>query len=76
MKLKKKVKLFLTLLIIITGITITYKMINYNEEKQEFKEPIRTSKEIITNILTYNVEESINEEFLQWIKEESESLKP
>ena len=66
-RLKKKIKLFLTLLIITAGITITYKMINSNEEKQEFKEPTRTSKEIITNILTHNIEESINEEFLQWI---------
>lgn len=74
-KLKKNVKLFLTLLIIITGITITYKMINSNEANQELKEPTRTSKEIITNILTYNIEESINEEFLQWINTEY-STKP
>lgn len=74
-KLKKKVKLFLTLLIIIVGVGITYKMITSNEETKKIKEPVRTSKEIISNILTYNTEESINEEFLKWINSEY-STKP
>ena len=69
-KLKKKIKLILILLIIIVGVIITYKIINSNEKIKEVKTPVRTSKEIITNILTYNIEESINEEFLNWINNE------
>ena len=71
-KLKKKVKLFLILLVVIAfiGLGITYKVLSNNENKQELKEPVRTSNEIITNILTYNIEEPVNKEFLKWINNE------
>lgn len=76
-KLKKKVKivLFIILILIIVGIGITYILTNTNNKEQKPKEQVRTSKEIISNILTYNLEEEINEEFLTWINEKY-STKP
>lgn len=76
-KLKKKVKLFLILLVVIAfiGLGITYKVLSNNENKQELKEPVRTLNEIITNILTYNIEEPVNKEFLKWINNQY-STKP
>lgn len=71
-KLKKKVKIFLYLILFLFIISIIpiYYLSNSKEQiKETPKEPVRTSKEIIDNILTYELEEGIDEQFLQWINE-------
>lgn len=67
-KLKKTIKILLfTLLLIIITITIMALIPKKYEKQEPQEEQKRTASEIITNILTYNLEESINDEFLTWI---------
>ena len=67
-KLKKSVKIILIILLLITGAIITIPNLTKFENKQEkTKEPTRTTEEIITNILTYELEEGIDTNFLTWI---------
>ena len=76
-RLKKKVKIFLLVILtlITIGIVINYILNNSNKKETKSKEQIITSKEIITNILTHNLGEEINEDFLNWINDEY-STKP
>ena len=67
-KLKKSVKIILIILLLITGTIITISNLTKFENIQEkTKEPTRTIEEIITNILTYELEEGIDTNFLTWI---------
>lgn len=71
-KLKKKIKLFLYLTFItITIISLaTYYFINSQaKETHNPKVPTRTSKDIISSILTYQLEEGIDQNFLEWINQ-------
>lgn len=71
-KLKKNAKIFLfiILIIIIVGLSLTYYLTNFKDKEQIPKEPVRTSEEIITSILTYELEEEIDKDFLSWINNE------
>lgn len=66
-KLKRPAKICLfILLILITGMFIIA-LSKYEYKEQIPKEPVRTSDEIITSILTCDLEEGIDETFLTWI---------
>ena len=71
-KLKQKVKITLLLLLflIISSIIITV-LLNDRTKTLPLieKVPARTTEEIITSILTYELEEGIDENFLKWINE-------
>lgn len=67
-KLKRKIKLIL-LLILITCI-IAMLTLN-NQLEQNINPPLtRSEDEIIINILTYQLDESINKDFLEWVSKE------
>lgn len=72
-KLKKKFKIFLLitlfLIIMVFLLVLISKNTNQTENKKP-KEPIRNPQEIIANILNYQLEEGIDEEFLNWINKE------
>ena len=67
---KKPIKKFCTIsLLIILSIAISIIAISYKKEPQVDinKKQKETSKQIITNILTYQTEETITKEFLNWL---------
>lgn len=69
-KLKKSVKIFLLILLALTIGTIILVPANFKAQPPQSQEPTRTTAEIITNILTYNLEEGIDEQFLTWLNTE------
>lgn len=67
-KLKKSVKIILIILLLIIGIIITIpNLTNFENKQEKQKAPTRTTEEIITNILTFELEEGIDTNFLTWI---------
>lgn len=72
-KLKKKFKIFLftMLILIILAISLTLILTNTNQaESKPPKDTTRKPEEIITSILSYQLEEGIDANFLNWINEE------
>ena len=71
-KLKKKVKITLLLLLFLAIIAFILAVFLEPQTKTLpliEKEPVRTTEEIITSILTYELEEEIDEKFLSWIND-------
>ena len=68
-KLKKSIKIFLFIfiLLIISVIILALTTNKLKEQPPKPTEPQRKSEEIITNILTYNLDTKIDEQFLSWI---------
>lgn len=71
-KLKKSVKIFfIATLILIIGICTTYIIITILDKKDQVQqEPTRTTEEIITSILNFELENNIDKNFLEWITNE------
>lgn len=72
-KLKKSVKIFLLILLLLIISTYIITLFLTNSNTKDKKEPTRTTEEIITNILTYNLENDIDKNFLTWINKEYSS---
>lgn len=65
-KLKRKVKIALIIITIL--ITLTTLLLSIHTPKEPKKKKNNNNeKELISNILTYKIDESIDEEFLKWI---------
>ena len=71
-RLKKIVKIYLTIiLILIIGIASIYLVTTkLNVKEQIPQENVRTTEEIITSILSYELESGIDKPFLEWINNE------
>ena len=66
-RLKKKIKLLFTLLAIILIILFLILLINSKPKNNKTKPIINNDKEYISNILSYKLDESLDESFLKWI---------
>ena len=68
-KLKLWFKLLLTFIFIISIITTIYLIINSNKKNITIKKHIITTDEVITNILSHDIDKNITKEFLLWIND-------
>ena len=66
-RLKKKIKLLFTLLAIILIILFLILLINLKPKNNKTKSIINNDKEYISNILSYKLDESLDESLLKWI---------
>ena len=68
-KLKLWFKLALFLIFIISILTTIYLIINSDKKNITIKKHIITTNELITNILSYDIDKNITKEFLLWIND-------
>lgn len=67
-KIKKSVKILMIILLLIMGVIIVHpKLTNFKNKTGQKKELTRTTEEIITNILSFELEDGIDTNFLSWI---------
>ena len=67
-KIKKSVKILMIILLLIMGVIIVHpNLTDFKNKTGQKKELTRTTEEIITNILSFELEDGIDTNFLSWI---------